>query len=111
MDLKGKLVQKLNIESGVSKSDKEWEKQTIIIDTGDQYNPNIAISFFGDDKVKMLEKFNIGQEVEVGVNISSREYNGKWFTQCDGWKINVAGQTQAPKELNSSDNSDDDLPF
>lgn len=38
MELKGKLVSKLPIESGVSKAQKEWIKQTVIINNDDQYN-------------------------------------------------------------------------
>ena len=57
MELKGKIESKLKAETGTSKAGKEWTKQTLVINNGDQYNPNVAISFFGDDKVKMLENF------------------------------------------------------
>ena len=110
MELKGKLEQKLTVESGTSKAGKEWKKQTIIINNGDQYNPNTSISFFGDDKVKMLEKFNVGQDLTVGVNISSKEFNGKWYNQIDGWKVNTGEATPNPA-LNESDESSGDLPF
>ena len=109
MELKGKLEQKLTVEKGTSKAGKEWVKQTIVINNGDQYNPNTAISFFGDDKVKMLEKFNVGQDVSIGVNISSKEFNGKWYNQIDGWKITSNTHVANPA-LNESDESDD-LPF
>ena len=110
MELKGRLTQKLTVETGTSKAGKEWKKQTIIIDNGDQYNPNTSISFFGDDKVKMLEKFNVGQDISVGVNISSKEFNGKWYNQIDGWKVNT-GEVAANPALNESDDSSGDLPF
>ncbi len=110
MELKGKLEQKLTVKSGTSKAGKEWMKQTIIINNGDQYNPNTAISFFGDDKVKMLEKFNVGQDISVGVNISSKEFNGKWYNQIDGWKVNT-GEVAANPALKESDYSIGYLPF
>ena len=109
MELKGKLESKLTVEKGTSKAGKEWVKQTIIINNGDQYNPQTAISFFGDEKVKMLEKFAEGKEVVVGVNISSKEFNGKWYNQIDGWKISEAGATPSPAIANESES--DDLPF
>tara|TARA_R110001632_G_scaffold124260_1_gene237019 strand:- start:2668 stop:2997 length:330 start_codon:yes stop_codon:yes gene_type:complete len=109
MELKGKLEQKLAIEKGTSKAGKEWSKQTVIINNGDQYNPNTAISFFGDDKVKMLDKYSAGQEVSIAVNISSKEFNGKWYNQIDGWKISGATASTPNPELNNSDT--DDLPF
>lgn len=91
MELKGKLEQKLTPEEGTSKAGKAWIKQTIIIDNGDQYNPHVAISFFGEDKVNSLNEFNEGVDVVVSVNISSKEFNNKWYNQIDGWKIEGAG--------------------
>ena len=110
MNVKGKLQQKLKVESGESKSGKEWKKQTIIIDNGNPFNPLVAISFFGDEKIKMLEKYKEGQEVDVAINISSGEFNGKWYHSIDGWKINEAGDSK-PAELNSIDDLEEQLPF
>ena len=111
MELKGKLEQKLTVEKGTSKAGKEWIKQTVIINNGDQYNPNTAISFFGDDKVKMLEKYAVGQDVSIAVNISSKEFSGKWYNQIDGWKIVGATASTPNPDLNNSDTEEDDLPF
>ena len=107
MELKGKIESKLKAETGTSKAGKEWTKQTIVIDNGDQYNPNVAISFFGDDKVKMLENFKEGQDVSIGVNISSKEFNGKWYNQIDGWMIKAADQTKNTPIVEEEDS----LPF
>ena len=60
MEVKGKVVKKLPIESGISKSEKEWKKQVIVVDTGADYNPEIAIQAFGDDKIKDLNKLSVG---------------------------------------------------
>ena len=107
MELKGKIESKLKAEKGTSKAGKEWTKQTLVINNGDQYNPNVAISFFGDDKVKMLENFKEGQDVSIGVNISSKEFNGKWYNQIDGWMIKAADQTKNTPIVEEEDS----LPF
>jgi len=107
MELKGKIESKLKAETGTSKAGKEWTKQTLVINNGDQYNPNVAISFFGDDKVKMLENFKEGQDVSIGVNISSKEFNGKWYNQIDGWMIKASDQTKNTPIVEE----EDDLPF
>jgi len=107
MELKGKIESKLKAETGTSKAGKEWTKQTLVINNGDQYNPNVAISFFGDDKVKMLENFKEGQDVSIGVNISSKEFNGRWFNQIDGWMIKASDQTKNTPIVEE----EDDLPF
>jgi len=103
--IKGKITKVLEMESGTSKAGKEWKKQGFVIDTGDQYNPEVCFSLFGDDKINMLRNFGEGQDVEVAFNVSSREYNGRYFHNIDGyWFAKTTPETAAPAES-------DDLPF
>ena len=97
LSIKGKLVRKLSVESGTSKAGKEWKKQGFLVDTGDQYNPEVCFSLFGADKIAALENFSEGQEVEVSFNISSREFNGKYYHNIDAWKIAATGAGQTPQ--------------
>ena len=59
MEVTGKLVKKLATESGVSKSGKEWKKQSIVIDTGGEFNNEVCISALGD-KMDSMNKLEIG---------------------------------------------------
>ena len=110
MEIKGKLTQVLKQESGVSKAGKEWTKGGFIVDTGDQYNPFVCVGLFGD-KLDLLQYVKEGDNVIASVNISSREFNGKWYTQVDGWK--VSKDTESAESLPPVDSEDegDDLPF
>lgn len=113
LEIKGKLTQKLAAESGQSKAGKEWTKQSFVIDTGAQYNPDVCFSCFGD-KVELLNKVKEGQDINVSFNASSREYNGKYYHNLDAWKIDVVGSNDIPDgkpaDLTPED-VDDDLPF
>ncbi len=116
LKIKGRIIKILSIESGTSKAGKEWKKQGFVIDTGAQYNPEVCFSLFGDDKIAMLRNFGEGQEVEVAFNISSREFNGKYYHNIDAWKINTAGQATeggaAPAPaIDDAPAEYDDLPF
>ena len=106
MEVKGKVVKKLPIESGISKSEKEWKKQVIVIDTGADYNPEIAIQAFGDDKIKDLNKLSVGDSVLIKCNVSSREYNGRYFHNIDGYWFTKNTKEESPVVPES-----DDLPF
>mgnify|MGYP003136699239 FL=1 len=106
MEVKGKVVKKLPIESGISKSEKEWKKQVIVIDTGADYNPEIAIQAFGDDKIKDLNKLSVGDQVLIKCNVSSREYNGRYFHNIDGYWFTKNTKEESPVVPES-----DDLPF
>ena len=104
MNIIGKLVQKLERETGVSKSGKTWEKQSILVEQNAEFNKEVVISFFGD-KIKQLRDIEVGTEVSVSINLSSREFNGKYYHNIDGWFIAKLGQeTVAPA-------NESDLPF
>lgn len=113
----GKLVKTLDVESGTSKAGKEWKKQSFVIDTGSQYNPEICFQLFGDEKIAMIDGIQPGTEIEVSFNISSREYNGKYYHNIDAWRINRSAATVVdapmPTESFSNDQTseEDDLPF
>ena len=106
--VKGKVAKKLAVESGVSKAGKEWRKQSLVVNTGDDYNPEVCISFFGDEKIAILDTLSEGQEVEVSVNISSRAWQDKYFHSIDGWKVDVVGGA-AP--TTGGFETGEDLPF
>jgi predicted adenine nucleotide alpha hydrolase (AANH) superfamily ATPase len=97
MKITGKLVKKLDRETGTSKSGKSWEKQSIMIEqAGTDYNKEVVVRFFGD-KIKNLRDIEEGSEVSVSINLSSREYNGRYYHNIDGWFIAKLGEeTVAP---------------
>jgi hypothetical protein len=108
MEVTGKLVKKLSLENGISaKTGKEWKKQTIVIDTGDEFNNLIAVSAFGKEKIKSLDKLEIDMTVSILCNVYSREYNGKYYHNIDGYHF--TNQTNA--EENEGFVTSDDTPF
>jgi len=107
MEITGKLIKKLDLEQGTSKNGKEWKKQSFIVETRNEYNKDVCISAFGEDKIKQLDKLNIGDKVSILCNIYSREYNGRWYNQIDGYFF---AQQEITIE-NGTENNNDDLPF
>ena len=85
MEIRGKLVKILDLEEGTSKSGKSWVKQTVVIDSGDEFNNLTAVSAFGEDKIKHLNKLDIGMTVAILCNVYSREYKGKYYHNIDGY--------------------------
>jgi|TARA_R110002020_G_scaffold309823_1_gene525721 hypothetical protein len=84
MEVRGKLVKMLDLEKGTSKAGKEWQKQTVVIDTGDEFNNLTAVSAFGD-KVQKMNKLEVGMTVAILCNVYSREYKGKYYHNIDGY--------------------------
>jgi len=106
MEVTGKLVKKLELETGVSKAGKEWKKQSIVIDTGNEFNNEVCISAFGD-KVERMNRLEVGMEVSVLCNVYSREYNGRYFHNIDGYLFT----NQSNKSSEKIQNGEEDMPF
>ena len=108
MKITGKLVKKLDKETGVAKSGKSWEKQSILIEqSGTEYNKEVVVSFFGD-KVKSLRDIQEGSEVSVSINLSSREFKGKYYHNIDGWFIAKLGEETVGNKFVTAD---EEMPF
>ena len=80
MEVTGKLVKILDLEEGTSKAGKSWQKQSVVIDTGGEFNNLTAVSAFGD-KVDKLNRLELGMDVSILCNVYSREYQGKYNLQ------------------------------
>jgi hypothetical protein len=108
MEVKGKVIKKLPLESGTSKAGKEWKKQTVIIETAEEFNNIVAVSAFGDEKIAQMNKLEDGMTATILCNVYSREYNGKYYHNIDGyWFTNQSNNAEVNKELDTSD----DMPF
>lgn len=66
--------------------EKGFKKRLIVVTTQEQYPQDIAIEFTGD-KTILLDEIAEGETVDVSINIRGREYNGKYYTSIQGWKI------------------------
>lgn len=113
LEINGKLIQKLELQSGMSKSGSNWQKQEFIIETDEQYPKKICANLWGD-KIDMLSSINIGDDVVLSFNLESREYNGKWYTDVKAWKlekqsVNQATNQSSPVTIPMPSDSDDFL--
>lgn len=84
MNISGKVVQILPLQQGTSKAGNPWQKQEFVLEQGGQYPRKVCISLFGDNVAKTPQ---VGQDVMVSVDIDSREFNGRWYTEIKAWNI------------------------
>ena len=112
MEVTGKITKVLEKQSGVSKADKEWTKLSFILETNEAYNNLYCFEVFGTEKVEQFEKYNkVGQEVKVDFNVSTNEWNGKYFTSLQAWRIFKTEQSAEAEQSVEVEDSEDDLPF
>ena len=95
MELEGRIARKLTVQTGTS-ARGAWSKQEFVLEYQDGSFPaQVCMNVWGDDKVKELDKYQVGDQVKVSVKISSREYNGRWYTDVRAWRIEPAGAQQS----------------
>ena len=88
MEVSGKIIEMLTVKSGQS-ANGEWRKQEYILETETQYPKKICFMVWGDK----IDDFNIqqGENLEVSIDLESREYNGRWYTDIKAWKVSRHG--------------------
>ena len=126
MDISGKVIQVLPKQTGAGKNGP-WEKQDYVIEIQGTYPKKVCFNLWG----AKISQFDIkeGEFINIGVDIESREYQGRWYTDVRAWKVERPGaaagapmsgapvhdpfaptdDTQDP--FASSSSEADDLPF
>lgn len=95
MEISGKIIAKLPLQSGVAKSSgNPWKKQEYVLETHDQYPKKVKFDFFGD-RVDQ-NPLEIGDEVTLSFDIESREFNGRWYTDIRGWRADRGAAPAQP---------------
>ena len=95
MDFVGVVYRALPVQSGTS-ARGQWQKQEVVFELPDEFSRKVCVTFFGD-RVSDAASLQVGEKVNVSVNIESREYNGRWYTDVRAWRIQkVQPEQQAP---------------
>ncbi len=92
MEFEGSVYRILPLTKGTS-ARGEWQRQDVVFDMQEgNFTRKICVTFFNrpDDVAKLKE----GATYHVSVNIESREYNGRWYTDVRAWRLQ-------PKEVDA----------
>ena len=119
MEINGKIIELLPEKSGES-AKGPWRKQEYILETEGQYPKKVCFMAWSDK----IDEFAIkeGESLVVTVDLESREYNGRWYTDVMAWKVTRTGADAhetpytAPDTPNTSQpgslsSLDDEIPF
>jgi len=114
MNITAKIVGRLKAREFKMKDGTKGVSRTLLIET-DQYSGSVPVEFFGERAalVDAITKEQVGTEMQIGINLKGREWEGKYYASIGGWSIGpVEGVDVDPGEvvLDNSDESDN-LPF
>ncbi|MDT0294154.1 DUF3127 domain-containing protein [Mesonia ostreae] len=125
MEIEGKIKK---IDETKTYGSNGFRKREVVITTEEQYPQHILVEFI-QDKCDLLNTYQEGQAVKIGINIRGREWvspqgETKYFNSLNGWRIEnlqAGGNTsnsapippadQFEPATNFKDEEHDDLPF
>ena len=101
MKITGKIENNLETQTGISKTNgKEWKKTSFLVKTDEEYNNLYCFEIFGEEKVdKFLQYNSKGDVVDVDFNVKTNEWQGKYFTYLDAWKVYKADNSTQKEEV------------
>ena len=95
LEIEGKIKTKLTPRSG-SSARGGWTSQDFVVEYQDgNYPADACITAFGDEKVRDLDRFQVGDAVKVSFNVRAREFNGRWYNDLRMWHISAPGAAPA----------------
>ena len=80
----------------------DWQRQEVIFELQQEFSRKVCGIFF--NKESDVARLREGMTCTVSVNIESREYNGKWYTDVRAWRVQ-------PKEVEAAPPLPDMPPF
>lgn len=110
------IVQDILQEASGQGKNGTWRKREFILETQEQYPKKICIVQWGDE----IDAVNLkkGEQITASIDIQSREYNGRWYTDVKAWKVERQGGNGASDPGPDFDDmpeppkfDEDDLPF
>lgn len=68
-----------------------FRKRELVLTTEEQYPQHIMVEFI-QDKTDLLNNYQVGQQIKVGINLRGREWinpqgEAKYFNTIQGWRI------------------------
>tara|TARA_R110000822_G_scaffold252133_2_gene378831 strand:- start:616 stop:942 length:327 start_codon:yes stop_codon:yes gene_type:complete len=108
MELQGEIIL---IGETAEFGTKGFKKRQMVVKTDSLYPQSIPIDFT-QDKCVLLDSYQVGDFVEVGINIQGSEWKEKYYVNLNGWKISKGSKEKSSESfMPDRDASVSDLPF
>jgi len=88
LNIQGKVVEVLEEQSGEGRNGP-WRRRDFILEMEDRFSKKVCVSQWGDSIDN--DSVAIGETVKAFINLQSREYNGRWYTDVRAWRIEKDG--------------------
>ena len=97
LEVSGKLHKKFDIET---RGEKGFRTRDFILEVADEKFPQMVKFQTIQDRTDQVDSFDEGDDIKVSFNLRGREWNGKYLTNLECWRIEKVGSgaLNAPKK-------------
>jgi hypothetical protein len=85
IEITGKVLQLLEVQTGEGRNGP-WQKGGFVMEVGDRFPKKVCLQVWGD-MLGQVNALKVGESVKAFVDIESREYNGRWYTDIRPCKL------------------------
>jgi len=94
MEFEGTVYKILPAQQGTS-ARGPWHRQDVVFEMNSgNFTRKICVKFF--NKESEVSALREGAVYNVSIDIESREYNGRWYTDLNVWRIQAKAPQAAP---------------
>jgi hypothetical protein len=117
MDLK--LTGSVKTINDIEEFASGFTKRVLVLTTNEKFPQDVPLEFF-KERCSLLDNLSVGEVIKVFFNVRSNEYNGKYYVNLNGWKIEQSDKLEdlpdgpfqyKPTPVTLDPPSTDDLPF
>jgi len=122
--LEGKLHRVFDTEQKT----ESFQAREFVVETADTQYPQLIKFQLTQDKCALIDNYTVGDELTVHFDLRGREWNERFFTNLNAWKIEQGGAGDSATATNTGNSGgksqsastpasgatadfDDDIPF
>lgn len=122
-EVSGKLHKKFDTENKT----QTFQAREFVIEVSSGNYPQMVKFQLVQDRCSLIDSYDEGDEIKVHFDLRGREWNGKYFTNLNAWRVEKpesttssappsegqgGGENYFPSESDDpGESADDDLPF
>jgi hypothetical protein len=105
-EVEGTLHKKFDTENKTG----TFQAREFVIEVADGNYPQLVKFQLVQDRCALLDPFQENEKIKVHFDLRGREWNGKYFTNLNAWRLEKVDMTAATTTSAPPDVSDDSFP-
>ena len=93
-EIEGKLIKKFDTESKT----QTFQAREFVIEINNGNYPQFIKFQLTQDRCAIVDNYNEGDDIKVYFDLRGREWNGKYFTNLNAWRVEIPTNQPTPAQ-------------